>query len=289
MTTETDDLTFQSHFQQIASAYEKGVGPTTTRLAATALSHLPLSTYTSSSHILDSACGPGIVTKLLLSPSPYVSVPGLPISPPPRVTGIDYAPAMIESFMANKASLNWTTADAFAQNSEDLSCFKGSEFDAVVMNLAMFILDDPIACAAEMNRVLKLGGHAVVTTWNVRRAAEVMQGAANAIKPNSNLKPMHIAPEWTTKEKLQSVMEGGGFARSQIEIFAASPNWKCGSGEAIVKALSSPMWTAKIWEGWSPEEIGRWEDEIRNQLTDDEKETGTMEMTAWVCVARKDV
>ncbi|KAI2626538.1 S-adenosyl-L-methionine-dependent methyltransferase [Hypoxylon sp. NC1633] len=277
----------KSHFEQAASNYEKAVGGTAVRLAATALSLLPLSSYTSSSHILDSACGPGIVTKLLLSPSPYVSVPGLPFSPPLKVTGTDIAPAMIESFMANKASLSWTTADAFVQDSEDLSRFRDGEFDAVVMSLGIFMMNNPGAAATEMLRVLKPGGYAVVTTWRSRRPMELIQGAVAAIRPDGERELWDMAPEWATKEKLQSVMEGGGFARDRIEVTEASPNWECGSGEGIVKTLHSPRWTGKAWEKWSPEEISRWDDEVWKQLRDDERETGILEMTAWVCVARK--
>ncbi|XXG96670.1 hypothetical protein Hte_002960 [Hypoxylon texense] len=278
----------RQHFQLHASAYEKSAGATSSRLAAAALARLPLSSYTSSSHILDSAAGPGIVTKLLLSPSPSgVSVPGLPISPAPRVTGIDIAPAMIDSFMANKAALGWTTADALVQDSGDLSRFRDAEFDAVVMNLGIFALPDPVSGAAEMYRVLKPGGHVVVTTWKVRRAAEVLQGAVDAIRQNSGLKPMAMPVEWTTKEKLVRVMGEGGFSIGQVEVLETSPNWECGSEEEVVRALSSPMWTARIWEGWTTEEIGRWGDEIRNQLRDQEKQTGTLEMSAWIYVARK--
>ncbi|KAI2464151.1 S-adenosyl-L-methionine-dependent methyltransferase [Annulohypoxylon bovei var. microspora] len=289
MTTElSDKTTMKSYFQKNASAYEKNVGSTSSRLAAAALSLLPLSSYTSSSHILDSASGPGIVTKLLLSSSPEaISVPGLPISPPPRVTGIDFVPAMVDSFTANKASLNWTTADAFVQDSQDLGRFKDSEFDAVVMNLGIFTLNDPVAGAAEMYRVLKPGGHAVITTWKTRRAVDVLQGVVDVIKPNSGLKPMYMAPEWLTKEKLLSVMEGGGFPSDHIKASESSPNWECGPGDGAVKALKSPMWTAKLWDGWSAEEIGRWDDEIRKQLSDEEKETGTLEMSAWIVVAQK--
>lgn len=284
----SDKASIKSFFQQNASEYEKHVGSTSSRLAAAALSLLPLSSYTSSSHILDSASGPGIVTKLLLSPCPEnASIPKLPISPPPRVTGIDYVPAMIDSFKANKAKFNWATADAFVQDSQDLSQFKDAEFDAIVMNLGIFTLSDPMAGAAEMYRVLKPGGHAVITTWKTRRAVEVLQDVVDTIKPNSGLKPMYMPPEWLSKEKLQSVMEGGGFSSNYIKASEYSPNWECGSGEGAVETLKSPMWTTKLWEGWSAEEIGRWDDEIRKQLSEEEKKTGTMEMSAWIVVAQK--
>ncbi|KAI1781494.1 S-adenosyl-L-methionine-dependent methyltransferase [Hypoxylon cercidicola] len=125
---------------------------------------------------------------------------------------------MIENFMANKASLGWATADAFVQDSEDLSRFNDAEFDAVVMSLGIFMLRDPVAGATEMYRVLKPGGYIVVTTWKVRRAVDVVQGAVDAIQPNRGLKAVDMPLEWTTKEKLFSVMEKGGFSIDQMEI-----------------------------------------------------------------------
>ncbi|KAI1097488.1 hypothetical protein F4804DRAFT_339151 [Jackrogersella minutella] len=126
-----------------------------------------MSSYSSSSHILDSASGPGIVTKILLSPSiAHVPVPGLPISPPPRV-----------------------------QDSEGLSRFKYAEFDAAVMNLGIFALKDPVAGASEMYRVIKPGGHVAATTWKVRQPVEVLQGAVDAIRPKNGLKPMYMTTE----------------------------------------------------------------------------------------------
>ncbi|KAI0181019.1 S-adenosyl-L-methionine-dependent methyltransferase [Hypoxylon sp. FL1284] len=199
--TTMDPSFVKQHFQQHASAYEKDFGATSSRLAAATLARLPLSSYSASSHILDSAAGPGIVAGLLLSPSPAdVSVPGLPVSPAPRITAIDVTPAMIGSFMANKATFGWETADAFVQDSQDLSRFEDAEFDAVVMNLGIFALRDSVAGAAEMHRVLKPGGYVAVTTWKVRRIAEVMQGAVDAIRPNSGLRAMEMPAEWATRK-----------------------------------------------------------------------------------------
>ncbi|RYP18530.1 hypothetical protein DL765_003905 [Monosporascus sp. GIB2] len=274
-----------SHFQQHSSEYEKFAGKTSTRLAAAALSALPLSTYGASSHFLDSACGPGIVTKLLLSPSPeYVDVPGLPINPPPRVTGIDVAPSMVEQFTANISTYGWPTAEGFVQDSGDLSRFKDGEFDVVVMNLGIFLLPDPVAGAAEMYRVLKPGGYAVITTWKERRPAELLQSVVAAIRPGSDKKPMYLHPVWDTREKLEEVMKAGGFS---VDIHESAVHWANDSVDDIVEALSSPMWTAKIWQGWSAEETARWKGEIARQLTEQEKATATLAMTGWICVARK--
>ncbi|KAI0106093.1 hypothetical protein F4776DRAFT_675751 [Hypoxylon sp. NC0597] len=127
-------------------------------------------------------------------------------------------------FMVNKAVLGWTTADAFVADSQDLYRFKDVEFDAVIMNLGIFALSDPVAGAAEMYRTFKTGGHAMITTWKIQRAAEVLQDAADAIRPNCGLKPMYMAPEWLTKEKPLSITEAGWFSNGHIKSFASAPD-----------------------------------------------------------------
>ncbi|KAI0483605.1 S-adenosyl-L-methionine-dependent methyltransferase [Xylaria cf. heliscus] len=283
----TTTSTKNAHFSR-GSMYEKLVGGTTTRLSATALSHLPLSTYTSASRILDSACGPGIASKLLLSPSPeYVSVPHLPINPPPQVTGIDLSESMIEQYKANASALGWTTAEAYVQDSQDLARFEDATFDAVIMGLGIFTLSDAVAGVREMHRVLKPGGHAVVTTWKTRRPQAVMGRAAEIIHPGSG-NVMDLDPKWLTSEHLATVMAAGGFKTENMQLSEAEPNWRFGSLDGLLEALGSPMWTAQYCKGWTGEEMGRWTEELTKQLTEEEKETSTLGMVAHVCVARKE-
>ncbi|RYC56311.1 hypothetical protein CHU98_g9902 [Xylaria longipes] len=276
-----------AHFSR-GSMYEKLVGETSTRLSAAALSYLPLSTYTSTSRILDSACGPGIVSKLLLSPSPeYISVPNLPINPPPQVTGVDLSEPMIEQYKANASALGWTTTEAYVQDSQDLTKFPDAAFDAVVMGLGIFTLSDAVAGVREMHRVLRPGGHAVVTTWKTRRPQEMMSRVAEIIHPGAG-KVMDLDPKWLTSEHLATVMAAGGFRAESMQLSEAEPNWRFGSLSGLLEALSSPMWTAQFCKGWTQEELGRWTEEVSKQLTEEEKATSTLGMVAHVCVARKE-
>jgi len=274
------------------SLYESLVGETATRLAAAALSHLPLASYTATSRILDSACGPGIVSKLLLSPSPpYVSVPGLPVSTaaPPRVTGIDISPSMLEQYTANARTLGWATSESYTQDSQDLSRFSDGVFDAVVMNIGIFALEDAVTGTREMHRVLKPGGHAVVTTWKTRRPQQIMNRAAEAIHPRGEGKQvMDIDLKWMTGEHLVNVMVDGGFGQGNVGLSETAPNWTFDSPDALLGALSSPMWTSQFCKGWSEEEKARWTDEVARQLTDEERASCSLEMVAFVCVAQKE-
>ncbi|KAI0968211.1 S-adenosyl-L-methionine-dependent methyltransferase [Xylaria arbuscula] len=289
-TEDTNKNAGNAHFLRGAAMYEKLVGETSAGLAAVALSYLPLSTYTPTTRILDSACGPGIVSKLLLSPSPaYVSVPGLPINPPPQVTGIDLSKPMIEQYKANARALGWTTSEAYVQDSQDLSRFTDATFDAVIMSLGIFALGDAVAGASEMYRVLKPGGYAIVTTWKTRRPQELMSHVAEVIRPGGSGKnAMDLDSKWLTSEHLATVMTAGGFNPEKIQLCEAEPNWRHESIGSLLEAMSSPMWTAQFCKGWSEEEMAEWTEEVERQLTESERETCTLEMTAHVCIARKD-
>ncbi|KAI1846256.1 hypothetical protein JX265_010632 [Neoarthrinium moseri] len=279
-----------SHFQDHAAAYEKFAGSTSSKLAAAALARLPLSTYSADSHILDSACGPGIVTKLLLGPSPpYINVPGLPLKSPPRVTGIDYAPAMVEQFVARTKAMGLTTTSAFVHDAGDLSCFPDASFDAVVMNLGIFVLPDPVHAAAEMLRVLKPGGHVAVTTWKHAGGHVLLQKVVDAIRPGKQERAVVLDSEWKTKEKLSSVMKAGGFGADDMEIWAEDVGWTADSLEDVVEFMSSSMWTQRIWKDWSEEEKARWGSEMVNQMSEEERESHSISMVGWVYVCKKGV
>ncbi|KAK5626401.1 hypothetical protein RRF57_002116 [Xylaria bambusicola] len=270
--------------------YEKMVGETSTRLSAAALSHLPLSTYTSTTRILDSACGPGIVTKLLLSPSPeYVAVKGLPVNPPPQVTGIDLSEPMIQQYKTNAAALGWTTSEAYVQDSHDLSRFSDASFDAVVMGLGIFNLTDAVAGVREMHRVLKPGGHIVLTTWKTRRPQEIMSRTAETIRQGVGAgKAMDIDPKWLTSEHLVNVVKAGGFKADSLRMHEAAPNWSHQSLSDLLDAASSPLWTSQFCKGWSDDETSRWREELAKQLTARERDTYTLEMTAHICIVQKE-
>lgn len=272
------------------SEYERLVGETSTRLSAAALSYLPLSTYTSASRILDSACGPGTASKLLLSPSPgYVCVRGLPIDPPPQVTGVDLSESMIQQYRANAEALGWAGSESYVQDSQDLSRFPDATFDAVVMGLGIFALGDAVAGAREMHRVLKPGGHAVVTTWKMHRPVDVMGLTAEAIHPpETAAKYTNLDPKWLTSEHLATVMAAGGFRSEETDLHEAEPNWNHGSLGGMLESMSSPMWTAHYCKGWAEEEKGRWTEEVARQLTEEEKTTWTLKMVAHICVAEKE-
>ncbi|KAK8092461.1 uncharacterized protein PG998_014946 [Apiospora kogelbergensis] len=209
-----------------AAEYLKHAGRTASALAAHGLVRLPLGRYDAKTHILDSACGPGIVTKLLLSPSSQ-----------------------------EKETLGWATADAFVHDAGDLACFADQTFDAIIMNLGLFMVPDPDYCATEMYRVLKPGGHLVVTTWKRAGVHYLIQKVVDAIHGPGRQNVLPIPPEWTTSEKLARVLRSGGFDVNQEEhIRTEAVKWQAESVEEIVEHLSTPHWMDKHCIGWSEDD-----------------------------------
>lgn len=99
-------------------------------------------------HVLDVACGPGIVACAI---APHAA----------HVTGIDLTPAMIEQARARQATnglvnLDWRVGDATALPFADAS------FDRVVTRYSFHHLREPGRALAEMHRVCRPGGRIVV-------------------------------------------------------------------------------------------------------------------------------
>jgi SAM-dependent methyltransferase len=271
----------QAQLSAQAAGYEKITGGATRRLAEGIINSNYLPQITPSTAILDNGCGPGIVTQLLLETA---SARG--VSPPPRIVAADFAPGMVDLVKQRKAAYGpgWSTVEEKVLDAQNLDGLKDGEFDIVIMNAAIYTLKDAAKGASEIRRVLKPDGTAVVTTWKEWGPMAVMQKAVNAIGKSQRVLPMEDA--WMTKEKLFDVMVAGGFDGTKIQVHEFPVVSQNKDGDELIETLTSPFWK-RIWEHWSDDEKKRWEEELRNALSDDEKRTGSVEMIAWVLVAEK--
>jgi ubiquinone/menaquinone biosynthesis C-methylase UbiE len=102
------------------------------------------------SHILDIACGSGVLARHALSKAGDAG----------RVAGVDPAPGMIAAAREIEPGIEWVLG-----NAEDLE-FDGAVFDRVVSQFGMMFFTDRDAAASEMFRVLKPGGRLAVAVWN---------------------------------------------------------------------------------------------------------------------------
>ena len=101
------------------------------------------------SHVLDVACGTGVLSRKALECS----------GPTGRVVGADPAPGMLAAAREVEPSIEWVQCGA-----EDLQ-FEAGSFDCVVSQFGMMFFDDRPKAAAEMLRVLKPGGSLALAVW----------------------------------------------------------------------------------------------------------------------------
>jgi len=278
-TNQMPPAEMQSHFNRNASLYEKLTGGTTRRVAEGFLHHLP--PLTSSTRILDSACGPGVVTQLILEKAKEQGV-----DPGPYVLGIDNSQGMIDQFEGKKQTLGWTTAESKTMSAETLTGLEDGSFDAVIMNFGIFALPDAVKGAEEMRRVLKPGGVAIISTWKKSVPVDILEGVVGAIRPAEKDTVFPVSKDWLKAEKLTQVMTGGGFEDVHVEQFDSY--WKNDSPEEFLEGLTGPFWQ-RIWSHWSEEEKERIKPEILKRLLAEQNDGGSsVDMIAWICVARRE-
>ena len=113
-------------------------------------------------HVLDIACGTGLVT------FPAADAVGSSGS----VTGVGISAAMVAHVTAEAARRRLPNIAAARTEAEALD-FPDSRFDAVLCALGLMYVPDPRRALAEMRRVLQPGGRAVVAVWGAPQPARL--------------------------------------------------------------------------------------------------------------------
>jgi ubiquinone/menaquinone biosynthesis C-methylase UbiE len=101
-------------------------------------------------HVLDAACGTGIVARLV---APIVGPSG-------RTVGLDYDPIMIETARRLAPEIEWRQGDL--QNPP----FPDGFYDLVICQQGLQYLPDPSAGLRQIHRVLRPAGRMVLATWS---------------------------------------------------------------------------------------------------------------------------
>jgi ubiquinone/menaquinone biosynthesis C-methylase UbiE len=156
-------------------------------------------------HVLDIACGTGLVT------FPAARAVGSRGS----VLGVDLSQDMVTRSTELAATLDIPQATFARMDAEDLQC-EPQSFDAVLCALGLMYVPDPQKAAAEMFRVLRLGGRAVVAVWGARSRcgwAEIFPIVDRRVA--SEVCPMFF--HMGTGDLLQQTMEAAGFANTRVE------------------------------------------------------------------------
>jgi ubiquinone/menaquinone biosynthesis C-methylase UbiE len=102
------------------------------------------------SHVLDIACGSGVLARAALAHSGKSG----------RVVGLDPAPGMIAAAREVEPSIEWISGSA-----ESLPFDDGS-FDCVISQFGMMFFQDRLKASLEMHRVTKPGGRLAIAVWH---------------------------------------------------------------------------------------------------------------------------
>ncbi len=102
------------------------------------------------SHVLDIACGSGVLTRHALSRSGQSC----------RLVGVDPSPGMIAAAKLVEPRIEWVLGSA------EVLDFGDATFDCVVSQFGMMFFQDRLKAASEMFRIMKSGGSLAIAVWN---------------------------------------------------------------------------------------------------------------------------
>ncbi|KAE8377574.1 hypothetical protein BDV26DRAFT_263268 [Aspergillus bertholletiae] len=94
----------------------------------------------------------------------------------------------------------------------------------------------------------------------------------------------NLISEWNTEERLLATVQAGGFSKENLQGTLETTAWAPRT-EGILDSLSTSFWSP-LKDG-SEDSMRRWNQALRKRMTIKEKQSGSIEMIAWVCVAKK--
>ncbi|RHZ49629.1 hypothetical protein CDV55_101717 [Aspergillus turcosus] len=259
------------HFNKASASYERMTGGCTREVARFLLTLQP--TVDSSSVVLDNACGTGIITEEMIDRVPQA-----------KIYAADIAPSMVANLTSKAASKGWENVEASVMDAEELT-FADDMFTHSYTNLGILFFQNPEKAAAHIYRTLRPGGTAFVTTWSELGYVAHVYRAQKAIRPDCTPWKLPIDMAWFTEERLRQVLEAGGFEAGNVQIQTRTVGYRGNDLDDLVDRMKTAF--AVATEGWSEEEREKWPGALRDSLSEAERANASVEMVAYVAVARK--
>jgi ubiquinone/menaquinone biosynthesis C-methylase UbiE len=229
---------------------------------------------TNTSVIHDNACGPAVVTSEILS---RVSSDGMPVS----IAATDISPAMIAASDDIIKTQNWNCVTATIMNSQTLS-FENDTFSHSFTN---FLVPSQPGAPSEIYRTLKSGGTAVMTEWKYHGFVDLMKRCTKVIIPNAEALGL-LVNRWPTEEALKAQFEMAGFGKNNIQVQSHCEYLAFENLDDLFSLFNGPF--GKFFtKDWKAEEVDQIPEVIKQVLTAEELERESLEMIAWIVIAKK--
>jgi ubiquinone/menaquinone biosynthesis C-methylase UbiE len=190
-------------------------------------------------HVLDIACGTGIVARLAKS---RVGATG-------NVVGIDLNPAMLTVARRVAPDIDWRAGDAGA-----LPLHDGESFDLVLCQQGLQFFPDKPAAARQMRRALAPGGRLAVSTW--RSDEELL-----VLRELRRIAERHVGPivdrrhGFGDSHGLSELFRDAGF--SDVETKTASRTVRFADGSVYARLNASALVGMSAMKDAGEEERGR--------------------------------
>ena len=268
--------------EQKISTYKTGPGFVTAQFAEHNLTLIPPLPQGGIVH--DNACGPGVVTRLLMAK-------GYPQNLTIHATDID--PVFLAATTAEAQTNSWPV-EVSNQRSEALN-FADNFFDLSIMNFAIFACPNAgLDGAKEIYRTLKPGGTAVVNCWQDVSWLVPSQVAYAHTQPGKEYLFTKLVETWADGTHLQKVMKDAGFKEENMSVHESN-------GWATFTRQEMRGWVEKGWAflggvgGWAENAEQAWDETIDLFIESLLKQPGTevdgdnirARGSQWAVIARK--
>lgn len=282
MSESEDDFDYVAWAETYEEKNAKATIPLAKRMVELASSNRPIA---SDSVVHDNACGPGIVAEVVLTHFAQESTTSDSASPP-QIHCTDSSPEML-AVATRKFSSKPKVKIA------NMSCmaltFPDSTFTHNFTSLAIFLFSptEAITVASEIYRTLVPGGVAALSSVKQVGWLPPFQRAQARVRAQDKDTPWRgmQAPEWSTKEHLMGVLEGGGFNKEKMHVDTmATPI----SMEGFLTRQAPMILTATtiLTKHWSDEEREEFKKALVEEVEIEEKNDSAA-MQFWIVVAQK--
>ncbi|KAL9109730.1 MAG: hypothetical protein Q9227_005599 [Pyrenula ochraceoflavens] len=198
--------------------------------------------FTSDSHLHDSGCGTGAVTRAVMATNPPRGL---------KITANDKQDMFLDAYRVTAAANNWP-AVAHKMDSAALEFPDGIFSHSIANFLFMnFPYNDDVA-AGEMRRTLRKGGVAAATIWEEQPHAVALMAANRAVRGRDAPELPMFNTEWYGGKQIKEAMIKAGFAPEKI---------KAVEMEAWSAIKDYKRWATIAWsylgepaDGWTPED-----------------------------------